>query len=74
MRPSGPQKTDQLCRNPKPCSYGDRCIFAHNMEEQRRFREAYGGGQGNKQVGAGTVGAVRLGGTLGDVWLIDSAD
>lgn len=51
-----PQKTDQLCRNPKPCSYGDRCIFAHNMEEQKRFRQAYGfggsGGQGGNQVGA----------------------
>ena len=56
-----PQKSDQLCKNPKPCSYGDRCIFAHNMEEQRRFRQAYssgssgnGGSQGDKQVQPGT--------------------
>lgn len=53
-----PQKSYQLCKNPKPCSYGDRCIFAHNMEEQRRFRQAYsssgngngGSSQGDKQV------------------------
>ncbi|KAI7843556.1 hypothetical protein COHA_002798 [Chlorella ohadii] len=52
-----PSQSDQLCKNPKPCSYGDRCIFAHNMEEQRRFRQAYssgssgnGGSQGDKQA------------------------
>ncbi|PRW32687.1 zinc finger CCCH domain-containing 56-like [Chlorella sorokiniana] len=50
-------KTDQLCKNPKPCSYGDRCIFAHNMEEQRRFRQAYGTGGGGGGGGGGSQGA-----------------
>lgn len=36
------QTTAQLCNNPKPCRYGDRCMFAHNLEEARLFREAHG--------------------------------
>lgn len=72
-----PQKTDQLCKNPKPCSYGDRCIFAHNMEEQKRFRQAFGTGGASapaakaaQQVRAVGAGA---GGRAGAGWKMEGA-
>jgi hypothetical protein len=27
-----------MCDNPRPCRYGDRCIFAHNQDEVRVMR------------------------------------
>ncbi|KAI3423884.1 hypothetical protein D9Q98_009718 [Chlorella vulgaris] len=30
--------THVMCSNPRPCRYGDRCMFAHSVEESRVMR------------------------------------